>query len=236
MDAMCRICKANIGSKKSSGQSLGCKASKLISKYNRLCLPLMCTKELRHSPERDTEDNVSIRYNCHLAEVIHSNCQNCTEINKFDGDITSKNSHLFLADDSCTHCASLGLDLTARQGVLFSQDLCNVDGDDIKRPFYAIPGTACEFPFHFRVFIPDPAEISAEGQDTSPINFLLDQPQFPSETRIRLHLNDHLRGEEGVRGWILIIEGKTANAIADAIDTIDLIAPDLDVWNKGAMS
>lgn len=39
--------------------------------------------------------------------------------------------------------------------------------------------------------------------------------------RLILRVNDHLRGEDGIRGWVLIVEGQTAEAISAMLRLVE---------------
>ncbi|KAF5404576.1 hypothetical protein PHET_01921 [Paragonimus heterotremus] len=142
-----------------------------------------------------------------------------------------------LAEDTCKHCAEHGLELAARQAKV--HETTNRSSPSITYrlgQFQSFTNSSCEFQFSFSVFLPVPSECSNTDIVQTPIKLSVNPPELPQGCRMRLRLNDHLRGEEGVRGWLLIVEGNTIETLFEAIDAVNLSAPQWDVWKNGTFS
>ena len=120
---------------------------------------------------------------------------------------------IYITNDPCPHCATQGLSINARNAKI------NYRLGDATRglkwsPFMADIRCECEFPCRIKCFLTDPASWPAKRLEklTSCLTDMTSAPEYSSLTqkvRVLIRLNDHLRKEEGVRGWVLIVEGKT---------------------------
>ncbi|CAL8085345.1 unnamed protein product [Calicophoron daubneyi] len=143
----------------------------------------------------------------------------------------------FLAGDNCPHCAEQGFDMTARQARINAEmDVKIPDGFITLQPFHSFSQSSCEFRYSFSIFLHEPSQRSNDDIHIVPMSFADSPPALPCGSRIRIRLNDHLRGEEGVRGWLLIIEARTMECLFEAVNTIDRITPEWKIWAEGAFN
>ncbi|KAA0196415.1 hypothetical protein FBUS_04242 [Fasciolopsis buskii] len=135
--------------------------------------------------------------------------------------------------DICSHCAAQGYDLTAREArihpTLFEHDVMSTN----EKPFRSISKSMCEFPFTYSYFLGGTRECNNETVAELPKLILSSPNEMPEGTRIRIRLNDHLRGEEGVRGWLLIIEARVIEALFAAVEVVHSSLPHWRIWEAG---
>ncbi|KAF6773945.1 hypothetical protein AHF37_06495 [Paragonimus kellicotti] len=142
-----------------------------------------------------------------------------------------------LAGDTCKHCAEHGLELAARQARV--HETTNKSSSSTTYglgQFQSFTRSSCEFQFSFSFFLPEPSECSNDDIAQTPVKLAMNPPELPQGCRMRLRLNDHLRGEEGVRGWLLIVESNTIETLFEAIDAVNFSVPQWNIWENGTFS
>nr|CAH8868188.1 unnamed protein product [Trichobilharzia regenti] len=150
-----------------------------------------------------------------------------------NGDYEKYSKIIFISDSDCPHCAKQGCNMVARHGKL------HLTADDGKtkfmtRSFYSAPKTSCEFQLTFAVLFSHPEGCLEDDVFLTSLLLVDQPPRLLAGSRLRICMNDFLRGEEGVRGWVLIIEGRTAGILASAIDAVNDVCPHLRVWERAA--
>lgn len=135
--------------------------------------------------------------------------------------------------DICSHCAAQGYDLTAREArihpVLFESDMMATN----EKSFRSISQSMCEFPFTYSYFLGSARECNTETIAELPKIFSSSPSKMPEGTRIRIRLNDHLRGEEGVRGWMLTVEARDIESLFAALEAVHRSMPHWRIWEGG---
>ncbi|KAL5106051.1 hypothetical protein TcWFU_001244 [Taenia crassiceps] len=140
------------------------------------------------------------------------------------GSTVSSSIPVYITNDPCPHCASQGLSIGARNARINYQ-LGDVSKGPIVSPFVADLRCGCEFPCRIRCFLTDPEgwPLKRLVKLTSCLSNLTTACAHVSTQKVRvvLRLNDHLRKEEGLRGWILLVEGKTLEAVYSVLHFIE---------------
>ena len=154
-----------------------------------------------------------------LTSVLDSSKSGDTEEEKSPSDI-------YITNDPCPHCATQGLSISARNAKINYRL-----GDALRglkmSPFMADIRCKCEFPYRIKCFLTDPAAWSVKRLEklTSCLTDLTSAQEctllLQKKVRVLIRLNDHLRKEEGVRGWVLIVEGTTQEAVTSTLQVIE---------------
>ncbi|KAL5962220.1 hypothetical protein TSMEX_009996 [Taenia solium] len=146
------------------------------------------------------------------------------DLSKYASTTSKSTPSVYITNDPCPHCASQGLSIGARNARINYQ-LGDATKGPIVSPFVADLRCGCEFPCRIKCFLTDP-----EGWPTKRLmkltSCLSDLTSVCAQistqkVRVVLRLNDHLRKEEGLRGWILLVEGKTQEAVYSVLHFIE---------------
>lgn len=146
------------------------------------------------------------------------------DLTKYESTTSKSTPSVYITNDPCPHCASQGLSISARNARINYQ-LGDVTKGPIVSPFVADLRCGCEFPCRIKCFLTDPEgwPLKRLVKLTSCLSDLTSACAHISTQNVRvvLRLNDHLRKEEGLRGWILLVEGKTQEAVYSVLHFIE---------------
>ncbi|VDM16844.1 unnamed protein product [Hydatigera taeniaeformis] len=143
---------------------------------------------------------------------------------KYESTVLDSTPSVYITNDPCPHCAIQGLGISARDARINYQ-LGDATKGPIVSPFVADLRCGCEFPCKLKCFLTDPEgwPLKRLIKLTACLSDLTSACAQVSTKKVRvlLRLNDHLRKEENLRGWVLIVEGKTQEAVYSVLRFIE---------------
>lgn len=137
--------------------------------------------------------------------------------------MSKETSQSYITDDPCEHCATQPLSINARDS-LVNGEFQETVGLHPGNAFAANCSLNCEFPYTIQCFLPEPLNWNCKRSSAmvaSLTNLARTCGTRLPGTRIVLKLNDHLRGEEGVRGWLLVLQGQTTHIVKQLLSEVE---------------
>ncbi|CUT99168.1 conserved hypothetical protein [Echinococcus multilocularis] len=166
----------------------------------------------------------SPEFNPNRAQHVEATPISELDLSKYEDTLSKSTPQVYVTNDPCSHCASQGLSICARNARINYQ-LGDANKGPIVSPFVADIRCGCEFPCRIKCFLTDLEAwpLKRLVKLTSCLSDLTSASAYISTKKVRvvLRLNDHLRKEEGLRGWVLIVEGKTQEAVYSVLRFIE---------------